>query len=116
METKVWLNRSQPQTLVNATMLLYFEAVLAFIFGGRLGPLVLILIGARVAGGYGIANEKRWGYQVAVSAAFAPFVIRYLLDGCMSVIPDVITLMFEVLLIVLLLHPQSRDYQRVWFK
>jgi len=29
---------------------------------------------------------------------------------------DVIELMFEVALVLLLLHPQSRDYQRIWFK
>jgi hypothetical protein len=28
---------------------------------------------------------------------------------------DPIGLMFEIALIALLLHPQSRDYQRIWF-
>jgi hypothetical protein len=27
-----------------------------------------------------------------------------------------INLLFEVALVALLLHPQSRDYQRIWFK
>ena len=29
---------------------------------------------------------------------------------------DIVSLMFEVALIVLLLHPQSREYERIWFK
>jgi hypothetical protein len=29
---------------------------------------------------------------------------------------DLITLMFEIALLALLLHPQSREYQRIWFK
>jgi hypothetical protein len=29
---------------------------------------------------------------------------------------DLLTLMFEIALLALLLHPQSREYQRIWFK
>ena len=29
---------------------------------------------------------------------------------------NLISIMFQVALVCLLLHPQSREYQRVWFK
>ena len=45
METRVWLNRSQPQSLYSATMLLYLNAAFGFLFGG-LGPLTLLVVAA----------------------------------------------------------------------
>ena len=30
--------------------------------------------------------------------------------------PLILTLLFDGALVALLLHPQSRDYQRIWFK
>ena len=47
--------------------------------------------------------------------AFLPFVLRLALGvGVFST--GLINLMFEIALIALLLHAQSRDYQRIWFK
>ena len=63
-----FLNRSQPQTLVNATILCYIEAFFGLIDSG--GLLVFVVVAAGLgAGGFGIANDKRWGYGVAVGAA-----------------------------------------------
>jgi len=47
--------------------------------------------------------------------AFLPFALR-LLSGSSLLGYSIINLMFEVALVALLLHPQSRDYQRIWFK
>jgi hypothetical protein len=91
-------------------------------FGGiaRLGGIGLLIVAAYVAGGFGIANERRWGYQLAVGAAISPFVFGYLVRGWAGVFPTTVSgllsIAFDVLLIALLLHPQSRDYQRVWFR
>ena len=63
----------------------------------------------------GIANERKWGYGLGVGMAFAPFVLRVMYGGSLLG-ADIITLLFEIALIALLLHPQSRDYQRIWFK
>jgi hypothetical protein len=47
--------------------------------------------------------------------AFLPFIIR-LLFVHNPFATTFINLMFEVAMVALLLHPQSREYQRIWFK
>lgn len=117
METRRWTNPSQPQTLQIAVFLLYFRAFFGLLEGVFGGSPLLILVGIGQAGAaYGIANEKRWGYTLGVASSFAPAALRVLFSGpgaLFSVNP--ITLLFEVALIALLLHPQSRDYQKIWF-
>jgi hypothetical protein len=112
-----WFNQSLPQTLQIGTLLLYFNAVLLLIGGAFFGPFLFIIIGF-VAGGYGIANEKKWGYIVAVAAAGAQVAIILLLAGT-SIFGNVgvlLDFMFDVALFCLLVHPMSREYQRIWFK
>ena len=53
--------------------------------------------------------------------AILPFLMRFdfvaqLLGYRYPFGSDPISLMFQIALVVLLLHPQSRDYQRLWFK
>jgi hypothetical protein len=108
-----FLNQSQPQTLVIATLLLYVNAFFAIITLF----LPLVLFGAVLAlGGYGIANEKRWGYGLAVAGAVLQLAFLLLSEGTGALrFPLIITLLFDGALVALLLHPQSRDYQRIWF-
>ena len=119
METRRWLNQSQPQTLVIATLLLYLDAafgVLAVLTGAG-GLLLLAVIGGSIAAGYGIANERKWGYYLGIAiAAFylLPFVLFLVQNGRLS--NNLIGLAFAVAKFALLVHPQSRDYQRIWFK
>ncbi len=116
METRQWLNRSLPQTLFNASLLLYLNAGFAFLFGGFTTVYGLITIVGGVAAGYGIANEKRWGYQLGLVVAFLPFVVRFLFGGLDAVLgTGIINLMFEILLVALLLHQDSKQHQKVWF-
>lgn len=139
MEPKRWTNASQPQTLQIAVFLLYAGAVFGLIFGdnriwfqaavfeltnstsainiGRLlwGATVI----ASAAGAYGIANEQKWGYALGLAAAIGPLLARTIVLVLNQISPfnsDVISLMFDIALVVLLLHPQSREYQRIWFK
>jgi len=115
METRRWVNPSQPQTLQIAVFLLYFNAAFTAIFGGLFSVFGLLIIAGSAAAGFGIANERKWGYFLGVGIAFLPFALRiYYGQAILGV--DIITLLFEVALIALLLHPQSRDYQRIWFK
>ena len=112
-----WTNPSHPQPLQNAVLLLYLSAAFDLLFSFGLGPILALLIAARVAAGGGIASERRWGYQLGVVAAFAPAVLRFLVGGLSLVLGiNLISLAFEVLQIALLLHPDSREYQRVWFR
>jgi Kef-type K+ transport system membrane component KefB len=122
METRRWTNPSQPQTLQTAVFLLYINAVFGVLFGIRWGGLGLLLVVGYAAGGFGIANERRWGYSLAVAVAaiaILPWVYFMFsdtgdfLDALFSL--AAINLMFDIALLALLLHPQSRDYQRIWF-
>lgn len=95
--------------------LLYLRAVFGILFSGLHPVFVLVAVG-QALGGFGIANEKRWGYVLGVAMAFAPAALRVLFFGPGAIFSrDPIGLLFEVALIALLLHPQSKDYQRLWF-
>ena len=107
-----WTNPSQPQTLQIAVFLLYINAVFALLFGGLGSVYGLMIIAGGVAGGLGIAQEKRWGYGVALAVSLLPFV---LIIAGKALVTGFIGLMFDIALVALLLHPQSREYQRIWF-
>ncbi|MFN8039323.1 MAG: hypothetical protein U0Q07_08945 [Acidimicrobiales bacterium] len=117
METRRWTNPSQPQTLYMATFLLYFAAVLDLIF--RFGPLMFVAAVLQGAGAYGIANERRIGYGAAIVGSMLALVPSAIdVVGNPGIILDpmfLIGLVFPVAVFVLLVHPMSRDYQRIWF-
>lgn len=128
MQARRWVNQSQPQTLVIAVYLLYFRAVFGLLFnidryysalpGGSTLPRLLVVLGGAAAG-YGIANEKKWGYQLGVAVAALPLVAQAYIVLRYQVSPlslNLLGLLFDVALFALLLHPQSRDYERTWFK
>ena len=117
MESRRWTNQSQPQTLQMSVFLLYINAFFTAFYGGLGSGIGLLLIVANVGAGFGVANEKKWGYGLGLAVAFLPFVLRTLLNGLDDVLgTNLINLMFEIALVGLLLHPQSREYQRIWFK
>jgi hypothetical protein len=113
MEQRRWVNQTQPQTLQIAVFLLYFNGIITLIFGGLFVPLGAVIIIGSIAAGYGIANERKWGYILGVAMALLPFA---LILATRSIGGGLLNLLFEVALVALLLHPQSRDYQRIWFK
>ncbi|MCX6504305.1 MAG: hypothetical protein NTU68_03815 [Actinobacteria bacterium] len=114
-----WINRMQPQTLVVATMLCYLDAVFGLLFGIVAISIILALVTivGLAAGGFGIANEKRWGYVVAVLAASLQ-VVMLLVEAGFDVFgfPLLLNLVFDGALVALLVHPESRKYQNIWFK
>jgi hypothetical protein len=125
---KKWLDRTQPQTLYSATILLYFNAfwwLLGLMQSGYtyidfLGIAILsplLAIGA-VLCGVGIANDRREGYYggllIAVLNLAALAVWFFAVEG--RSIQVILNLIFGVALLALLLHPSSRNYQGVWFK
>ncbi len=121
METKRWTNPSLPQTLYIAVVLLYMDAVFTLLFGGFTNPLVIAFAAAGVAAGFGIANEKKWGYWLAIAVAslnLLPLVIYVLSHGIGSLfkITLLINALFPVVQFALLVHPMSREYQKIWFK
>jgi hypothetical protein len=114
-----FLNQYQPQTLVIATIFCYWDAIAGFLFGmiAQSFLLGMITIIALAAGGFGIANEKRWGYTLAVGAAvFQVLMLFSVAGGDVLRFPLILNFFFDGALVALLLHPQSREYQRIWFK
>ncbi len=133
MQTRRWVNQSQPQTLVIATFLLYFGAVFVVLGNGpQLGAAiggsnanaienlarVFVAVGG-VYAGYAIANEQKLGYYIGIAVAALPLVAKVLIMVRYHVGPfdfDLVNLLFEVALLALILHTQSRNYVRIWFK
>jgi hypothetical protein len=122
METRRWTNPGQPQTLQIAVFLLYINAVLNVLFGAVFNIYGLLFTVGFAFGGFGIANEKKWGYWVAVltaAAELALIALPTIVDDGVGAIFDLgllLQLLFPVALFALLLHPMSRDYQRIWFR
>jgi hypothetical protein len=133
-----WFDRMAPQTLQIATMLLYlngFFAVIGFmdktdwvgyarVEKGVIGTLVgLVVVLAFVASGLLMANDRRLGYHLGLFAAFSPFLLRFWIYSDTSA-PlwnrisggNTVSLIFDVALCALLLHPLSRDHQRIWYR
>lgn len=131
-----WFDRMQPQTLQIATWLLYINGFFSFVelidgggvlhyyreqytFGIFLGLIVVALHGA---GAYLMANERKLGWTLSVAAAASPFVLtfvaysqlnapwRYRLFGA-----SFLSFAFDVAVLALLLHPQSKEHQRIWY-
>ena len=118
MASRRFLNPAQPQTLVIAVYLLYFNAGFGLFFLLIEGAFPLIALGLIIGGfaaGYGISNEFKWAYALGIVMAVLPFILRFWVSGNPLSSPSLINLMFEIALVALLLHPLSRDYQRIWF-
>jgi len=121
METRRWTNPTQPQTMQIAVYLLYINAVLSALLGAIVSPIGLLLVIGQAAAGYGIANERRWGYWLGVVIAalgLLPFILAVVNDGPSVVFSFgfIISLLMPAALFGLLVHPTSREYQRIWFK
>ena len=139
-------NRSLPQTLQTALILLYLRAAFDLldmpgdtgraalaraIKGGLQGNLVwLVIIALQVGAGYLIANERKLGYRLGLVAALSPFlfnlwltwdvsgfnIIEKLCLGDIGSFGTMLWLLFRVALIALLLHPMRKDEQRIAFR
>jgi|SRR5437667_4789609 len=125
-EPRRWFNPNLPQLLQIAVFLFYFDAVLDLLgilssptsirfMAGFYRALLFVSVAGSVGAANGIANENKWGYKLGVGIAALPFVLRtvFLRNPLAA---DPLTLLFQIALVALLVHPQSRDYQRVWFK
>jgi lysylphosphatidylglycerol synthetase-like protein (DUF2156 family) len=116
METRRWTNPSHPQTLQIAVFLLYAKAafaLLGLLLGAGLGPVGFLVVLAYTAGAFGVANDQNWGYILAIAVAALVVVLSLSLGINFR---NIISLMFDVALLVLLIHPQSRTYRSIWFK
>jgi len=111
MQERRWINRYQPQTLVTGTMLLYIEGLFNMVRGSQLLLLVGVLM---FPAAYLIANEKKTGWTLGIATSLIAIAIRVVTIGLgLNVL---FALIFPVVLATLLLHPTSREYQKIWFK
>jgi hypothetical protein len=115
-----WFNPSQPQTLQMAVILLYLNAAFAILFSAFSGAGYISLFTiAGAAGAFGVANNKNWGYILAVVASGLVALSDVL--GLVGVLGNrffsdsIIAAIIQVALVVLLLHPLSREYQKSRF-
>jgi len=82
---------------------------------------IAVVVGSAAAA-YLIVNEKKIGWRIGVVVAAAPVVGLALLvvlgyPQRLSLIDAInIRLLFDVALVVLLVHDQTRSYEKVWFK
>ncbi len=95
-------------------MLCYLTAVfgvIGLLAGAGALEVVPLALGAA---GYGVANEKRWGYRLGVGLAGLNVLVDLLLllGGGFGFI---LALLFAAVLLGLFLHTQSREYERIWF-
>ena len=132
MTDRIWINNRVPQTLYIAQLLLYIRGVLgllsltalgrAELFGSATIAAAVILLASvgAAAAAYGIANSFKWGWRLGVAAACMPFVIRlewaidYGIGDALSFQP--ISLLFDLAVLGLLLHQQSAQHQRIYFR
>jgi hypothetical protein len=126
---KKWFDKMQPQTLQIATWLLYingFFALANFVDGDvgigeirtqtRFGLVYgLVVIATHALGGLLMANERKAGYILAIFATFTPFVSNLILYRSL-IAHSFLNAAFDIALIALLLHTQSRSHQKVWFR
>jgi uncharacterized membrane protein len=138
LNPRKWFDRMQPQTMQIATWLLYlngFFALISFmdkrdwigyarVDKGAFGSLIgILVVGSFIGGGFLMANDRKIGYKLAVVAAFSPFALRiwvlwsYSGYSTLDKITgnDTIGFIFEAALCALLLHPHSREHQRVCY-
>lgn len=116
-----WQNPSLPQTLQIAVLLLYISAAFGVLFGAVFSLLGLVIVGGSVLAGLGMANMQRWGYYLGVVVSVLG-VLPYVLivaagrAGDLFGVSILISMIFDVARLALLLHPESRSYQRIWFE
>jgi len=101
-------------------------------FGFLLGIISVCLY---VLGGVLMANDLKIGYKLSVLAAASPFVLRFLAVRSLAAnfetqspigITDyltgrifggsIISSAFDIAVLALLLHTQSREHQRIWYR
>lgn len=124
-----------------ATFLLYFDAVWALLgqypalgtalfakdttFGftlGSTGELVnqlaqLAVVVGGVGAGYLISNEKMVGWYIGIAVGVLPLLTTVLIRLRFGVLDmSLVSIMFAIALVALVLHAQSRNYVRIWFK
>ncbi|MDW3218480.1 MAG: hypothetical protein R8F63_07675 [Acidimicrobiales bacterium] len=132
MSQKVWINNRVPQTLYIAQVMLYIRGAFGVLSLGSIGRyelfgseaifniVILLASFGALAGAFGIANSYKWGWRLGVAAALTPFVLRLnvavILGLGDALRYDLLGLVFDVGVLAALLHQQSAQHQRLYFR
>ena len=108
MQTRRWVNRYQTQTLVLGNVLLYMEGV----FNIARGTFFALIGAGMLLAGYGIANDKKVAWKLGVGTSFLSILMRLTAQNIGFNV--IFSLVFPIALLTLLIHPQSREYQKIW--
>ncbi|TRZ74736.1 MAG: hypothetical protein D4R95_00170 [Actinobacteria bacterium] len=95
----------------------------------------LVSVALYALGGFLMANERKIGYKLGIAAAVSPIVLRFFAVQAFSNnsgtsgpvrLTDYVTgrvfggsavsVAFDIAVIALLLHTQSREHQRIWYR
>ncbi len=118
MPQRKWFDPAQPQTHQAATQFCYLNAALAnfnLLVQRSARSLVLVVLLALAGAAYGIANERRWAWRAAIGLSGLYLVLQVLVLFLGASLGTLLNLLFAGVLFVLLVHPQSRQYQKIWF-
>lgn len=116
------MNDSQPRSLLWAQVGLYVLAVyplVRMVIEGEPSPWPVVFGLSAALAAYGIANEGRWAYALALGVA--ALSLLPVLDDAVHRPMLLLTLDFVLLLVIpptiilFLRNPSARDYVRVWF-
>lgn len=110
-----FINRTLPQTLLAASYLIYITVIFDILFGRVREPIILVISLGLFVGVLGFVNERRFGYIVAVASAGVNLLLEAIFVVLVSV-AFILNLIFAIALFALLVHPQSREHQRIWFR
>jgi len=139
LDWRRWFDRMLPQTLQIGLWILYIEGAFALLgwldgandiyglsrlIGGLGGIIAPLAVAAHALGGVLMANGRRLGWYVALFAAFSPLILRTLIAlrgtglGLTWIVTQdsLVNFVFEAALVALLLHPQSRNHAKAWFR
>jgi len=111
-----FFNRSHPQTLQLGVMLAYLTALFSLLsFSGLLSILALLL----ALSAFGMANDKKiaWYGGVAIAALIVGVQVLIVLANPRLLVSPLflISAGFDIALLVAFVHPQTRDYVKIWF-
>ena len=123
METRRAINTALPRTLVAAQYGLYLWAAYAVawgVLGGTFPGWEILFAFARFLGAYGIANEGRLGYWIAIGTCVVtifPALDSAVHQPWLLIRPDfLVLLVMPIVILFLLTTPASRDHVRTWFR
>jgi len=130
MESRRVMNAAMPRGLYLAQVGLYLWAGYDVVWtaiavwagtatGATMMQAVLFAL-VRSLAGYGISNEGRWGYWLALLACVAtvvPALKTLVYQPSLLLHPDfVLLLVLPITIFFWLFEPSSRDYGRTWFR